>query len=114
MEIKITKREKIYSQYNDMVATEYWLVYGKVYNQDKTMSRSFKLVVMLDLLDVMEHFEKETISEKNKKEYVDIITESYTSYINSFEDMQEFYSVCNETIINYNNFMKRIKPSYVW
>lgn len=114
MNIKITKRERIYTQYNDMVANEYWLVYGKVYNQDKTISRSFKLVVMLDLFDVMEYFEKETISEKDKKEYVDIITESYTSYINSFEDMKEFYSVCNETIINYNNFMKRIKPSYVW
>ena len=114
MNIKITKRETIYTQYNDMVSNEYWLVYGKVYNQDKTLSRKFKLVVMIDLFDVMEYFEKNTISEKNKKEYVDIITESYTSYINSFDDMKEFYNVCNETIINFNNFIKRIKPSYVW
>lgn len=114
MNIKITKRETLYTQYNDMVSNEYWLIHGKVYNQDKTLSRKFKLVVMFDLLDVMEFFEKDTISKKDKIEYVDIILESYTSYINSFDDMKEFYNVCNETITNFNNFIKRIKSNYVW
>lgn len=106
MEIKITKKQCIYKEYNDMVANEYWLVAGKIYNDDKTFSKRFRLVIWYDLQDVQEYFDKDYATEKDKKLYLDELIYSYTDTINDYKDTKEFYDLCNNTINNYNKLIQ--------
>lgn len=106
MEIKITKKQCIYKQYNDMVANEYWLVSGKIYNDDKTFSKKFRLVIWYDLQDIQEYFDKDYATEKDKKLYLDELIYSYTDTIKDYKDTKEFYDLCNETINNYNKLIR--------
>lgn len=56
MEIKITKRQKLLEINNDMCHNYYYLVNGRIYNDDKTAYRKFKFIPWFDIIDVDEYF----------------------------------------------------------
>ena len=72
----------------------------------KNDMRRFKFVFWFDIFDVMEYFEKDVITQKDLSEYANEIAwntiETYKNDIKSYNDCQEFYDWCNETIKKYN------------
>lgn len=56
-EIKITKKEKICEINNEMCHNFYYLIHGRLYNQNKTRYKKFKFVIFFDIFDVMEFYE---------------------------------------------------------
>ena len=106
MEIKITKRELLKKNINDMEAREWWLVHGKIYNDDKTFSKRFRVVIDFEWQDIQDYFEKDSFTDADRKQYINVLVDYYTCYINDFDHVKEFYNMCNETITNYNNKRK--------
>lgn len=108
---KITKIKSLKEVNNDMVDNYYCLVYGRLYNNEHTMYRKFKFVLFVDMFNVQEYFEKDVISKKDIKDYLDIyalstclsyeLDENGTYY--DKDKLKEFYDFCNKTIDNYNN-----------
>lgn len=111
VDFKITKRKKILEINNDMVHNYYYLIYGKIYNEDKTRYRKFKYVEWFDIFDVQEYFEnKKYITENDIKEYLNILENTYLLNIKHYNDtknLKEFYDYCNETIKHYNDIYSR-------
>lgn len=104
LDFRITKKEKLYEQNNDMAHNYYYLIHGRIYNEDKTRYRRFRYVEWFDIFDVQEFYEKDYITKEDIKNYVDELSVStIESYISS---LKEFYKFCNETIDNYNNLAK--------
>ena len=105
LDFRITKKEKLYEQNNDMAHNYYYLIHGRIYNtEDKTRYRRFRYVEWFDIFDVQEFYEKDYITKEDIKNYVDELSVStIESYISS---LKEFYKFCNETIENYNNLAK--------
>lgn len=106
---KITKKQKILEVNNDMAHNYYFLVYGHIYNEDKTRYRKFKFVIWFDIFDLQEYFDKEYITDDDVKEYVSFCVEGIeNSYITEIKDyydtegLKNFYDYCRETIENYN------------
>lgn len=109
---EITKKQKLLEVNNDMCHNYYYLIYGKIYNENKTRYRKFKFVVWFDIFDLQEYFEKDIIYKEDIKNYIDDLIFGascvYTDNIKSFDDekgLKEFYNYCNETIKNYNNII---------
>ena len=109
---EITKKQKLLEVNNDMCHNYYYLIYGRIYNENKTRYRKFKFVVWFDIFDVQEYFEKDIIYKEDIKNYVDDLifgaSCAYRDNIKSFDDekgLKEFYNYCNETIKNYNNII---------
>ena len=102
MEIKITKKEKLQEINNEMVHNFYYLVYGRIYNDDNTKYKKFKLVLFFDVFDVQEYFEQDFYTKDNIKNFVDALIDSYTSLITDYNKTQYFYEICNDTIKRYN------------
>ena len=105
MNIKITRRKKLYEVNNDMVHNWYYLINGRIYNDDNTMYRTFKFVEWFDVFDVQEYFEEDKI---NVKEYLEECISCRLGYINNFDDCQAFYDMCNDTINNWNKLAKHL------
>ena len=106
---KITKKQKILEVNNDKAHNFYYLVYGKIYNEDKTRYRKFKFVEWFDIFDLQEYFDKDYITNDDVKEYVDFCIEgienSYITEIKDYNDtegLKNFYDYCNDTIKRYN------------
>ena len=70
VDFKITKKQKILEVNNDKAHNFYYLVYGHIYNEEKTRYRKFKFVEWFDIFDLQEYFEKEYITEDDIKQYV--------------------------------------------
>lgn len=105
VDFKITKKQKLKEVNNDMAHNYYYLIYGRIYNEEKTRCKRFKYVVWFDIFDLQEYFEKDFINEKDIKEYLNSIENGYLLAIKDYNDirgLREFYDYCNETIINYN------------
>ena len=56
MEIKITKTEKLQEINNSMVHNFYYLIHGRIYNDEKTRYKKFKFVLFFDAFDIQEYF----------------------------------------------------------
>ena len=102
MDIRITKKEKLQEINNDMVHNFYYLIYGRIYNDDKTYYKKFKFVLFFDAFDVQEYFEQDFYTKDNIKNYVDALIDGYTSLIPDYTKTQYFYEICNDTIKRYN------------
>lgn len=109
---EITKKQKLLEVNNDMCHNYYYLIYGKIYNENKTRYRKFKFVEWFDIFDMQEYYEKDFITNTEIKAYVnnliDSIGCSYIDDIKNYNDekgLKEFYNYCNETIKNYNNII---------
>lgn len=106
MEIKITKRTLVYHPNNDMVCNWYYLVQGRIINDQKTRFRKFKFIVMFDADDLWEWNNKETISQADLREYTDELAYAqFTCYIANYDDVSEFYKLCSESIERYNKLI---------
>lgn len=107
VDFKITKKQKILEVNNDMAHNYYYLVYGRIYNKEKTRYRKFKFVEWFDIFDLQEYFEKEYITNDDIKQYVNelIDTTNITNIkdYNDKEGLKNFYDFCNDTIRRYNN-----------
>lgn len=104
--VELTKREKLLEVNNDMCHNFYYLQYGRIYNANKTSFKRFKFVEWFDIFDVMEYFDKESVTQKEINEYINIITwdtvYTFRDLIKSFDDCSQFYDMCIETIKEYN------------
>lgn len=104
--IEFTKLEKVLEVNNSMCHNYYYMQYGRIYNADKTRFRRFKFVIWFDIFDVMEYFEKDTVSKQNivecASEFAWSEYESKAYLIKSYDDCKAFYYWCNETIENFN------------
>lgn len=109
---EITKKQKLLEINNDMCHNYYYLIYGRIYNENKTRYRKFKFVEWFDIFDMQEYYEKDFITNTEIKAYVnnliDSIGCSYIDDIKNYNDekgLKEFYNYCNDTIKNYNNII---------
>lgn len=112
VDYKITKVHKLYEVNNEKCHNYYYLIYGKIYNENKTRYRKFKFVEWFDIFDMQEYYEKDFITNTEIKAYVnnliDSIGCSYIDDIKNYNDekgLKEFYNYCNDTIKNYNNII---------
>lgn len=99
MEIKITKRQKLYEQHNDMISNYYYLVYGKIFNDNNTKYKKFKFVIHFDGYDLAE-------LEMNKEDYLGLSINNMIEEIVSYENTKRFYELCNKSINDYNDLAK--------
>ena len=103
---EITKTQKIKEVNNDMCHNYYYLIHGRIYNEDKTRMRKFKYVLWFDIFDVQEFFEdKEYITYNDILEYRNNLEVPYLHNIKDYNDkkgLKAFYEYCNETIKQYN------------
>ena len=102
MEIKITKKEKLQEINNSMVHNFYYLIHGRIYNDDKTKYKKFKFVLFFDVFDVQEYFEQDYYTPDNIKDYIDALIDGYISLIPNYENTTGFFITCNDTITRYN------------
>ena len=107
MEIKITKKTKLLEVNNSMVHNYYYLINGKIYNDDDdTKYKKFKFVLLFDIFDLQEYYEDyEEITEEMKK-YIEEMVFCCTGMINDYDKLDNFYEFCNSTIENYNRINK--------
>lgn len=107
VDFEITKTKKLLETNNEMAHNYYYLIYGRIYNEEKTRMRKFKYVVWFDIFDLQEYFEKDIITEDDIKQYVNelIDTTNITNIkdYNDKEGLKNFYDFCNDTIRRYNN-----------
>lgn len=109
IDFKITKKQKLYEVNNEKCHNYYYLICGRIYNENKTRYRRFKFVEWFDIFDMQEYYEKDFIYKEDIKNYVDDLSFSYLDSIKSYDNeksLKEFYNYCNETIENYNNIVK--------
>lgn len=102
MDIKITKRQLLKEVNNDMVHAFYYLVYGRIYNSSKTRYKKFKFVVHFEAWEIQEYFEQDGYTEESKREFIEEMIFCYIGAIKSYDDMKDFYELCNDTINRYN------------
>lgn len=107
VDFKITKKQKILEVNNDKAHNFYFLVYGHIYNENKTRYRKFKYVEWFDIFDLQEYFDKDYITEDDIKQYVnDLVENTHITDIKDYNDtegLKKFYDYCNQTIRNYND-----------
>ena len=110
LDFEITKVNKIYEVNNCVCHNYYYIYYGRIYNENRTRYRKFKFIEWFDIFDVEEYFEKDYITNKDIKEYANVLTDnSYLTSIHDYNDkenLKKFYDYCNDTIRNYNSIIK--------
>lgn len=105
-EVNITKRKKLLEINNDMVYNIYYLIQGRIYNKNKTKYKKFKFVLFYDIWDLLEYYEEyDKITKDMEKDFINDLIYGYTQYINSYEDVNYFYELCDDTIKNYNKII---------
>lgn len=102
--MEITKINRLLEVRNDMVHNYYYLVYGRLYNEDKTMYKKFRFVIMFDAFDVQEYFDRDFFTKEDLKQFAkdyayNFIDCNYSGY----ESFTNFVKECNKTIDEYNN-----------
>ena len=132
-DIKITKHERLDNN-GGIFLTRMYLT-GKITNRVNGRYRPFRVIVGFCIDDVYcaalddayytkyEDYDSDTyskfeeafdrkhkcqVSDKQIKEYADnIFYDLYAEYINSYDDCKEFYQMCNDTIHEYNDWLRR-------
>ena len=113
MEIKITKRTKLLEINNEMCHNFYYLVHGKIYNDNHTAYRKFKFVCWFDIFDVDEYFNGDDsdeaydvpITKDMIMEYLDECIWATITMVKDYDDetsLKYFYDLCNDSIMRYN------------
>ena len=106
MEIKITKKQKLLSVRNEWVAGDYYLIHGRIINEDKTSFYRFKFVLHIDLAcDLWDG--------ENDIPYDEALNDIIWSFCDQagndydFVNIARFYRLCNKTIENWNSSVSR-------
>ena len=111
MEIKITKRKLIDEAHNSTVGDQWWyLVNGRIENDDGTYYKPFKFVLFFDGDDMWDagYFENDDrITKKKLSDYVYELSWAMTGLIKSFDDCNDFIDACNDTIDKWNDMKRR-------
>ena len=102
MEIKINKTEKLLEVNNTMVHNFYFLIKGRMYNNSKTESKKFKFVIWFDVFELLEYFESDSYSESDIYDFLNDLTANELSLIKSYDDCQDFYNKCHQSIDKFN------------
>ena len=104
--VELTKREKVLEVNNSMCHNFYYLQYGRIYNAEHKRFRKFKFVLWFDIFDVMEYFEKDSVTKQEiaevANEFAWSMCEASKSLIKSYDDCRAFYDWCNQTINDFN------------
>lgn len=106
IDFKITKTKLLLEQNNDMCHNFYYLIQGRLFNEEKTKYRKFKFVEWFDIFDAMEYFEKDSVTKTEIKQLALELACSYIEQVNDYSDeksLKDFYAMCNETIKDWNN-----------
>ena len=113
VDFEITKTQKIREVNNDMCHNYYYLIHGRIYNEDRTRMRKFKFVEWFDIFDLQEYYEKDVITKNEIKAYVEnLVDNTGSSYIGDIKDyndekgLKAFYAYCSETIDHYNRLLR--------
>ncbi len=130
--IKITKREMLDEHCGCF--TSHMYITGRIYNKDMSQYRRFNAIVDYCTDDIYENeldsayydkyedFDRDTFSEfrekfdekynltdKKRKDYTDMVFYNcYASYIRSYDDMGDFYQICEDSIKGYRERFKRV------
>lgn len=105
MEIKITKREKLLSVRNEWVSNDYWLIHGRIYNDEKNAFYRFKFVLHID--PSFDLWDIETETDRDYKEAMEEMIFSFCDFIAAdfFSNelaRRRFVNMCNDTIMGWN------------
>lgn len=107
---EITRIQKLLEINNDMAHNYYYLCYGRIYNETHAKYKKFKFVIWFDIFDVMEFYEKDSVTNNEIKEYAhELAYNNYLANIKNYNDekrLKEFYEYCHETIENYNKIVR--------
>lgn len=98
--IKITKKTLIKK---GMFNYKFFLINGRIYNLLKTHYKRFRCIISFDENDLYDYFEKERITLNEKQEFMQELICVNTFLINAYDDTDEFYASCRESLINFNN-----------
>lgn len=110
IDFEITKKQKILEVNNEMCHNYYYLIYGRLYNENRTKYKKFKYILFFDIWDLLEYYEKDFVTQEEIKDYIEAIENPYLTSISNYNDIkniENFYKFCNETIENYNNLILR-------
>lgn len=109
MDIKITKKEILQEMNNDMTTYKKYLVYFKLLDDTKKFSRKGHFIQVVYHDDLFEFADADRLTEKQQKEITnEILIDTIYSYCQNFEDTNDLYNFCNNTIKEYNNSIKKI------
>lgn len=107
MKNKVTKIIKLHEVNNDMTHNYYYLVHGRLIDNDTKMYLKYKFVMWFDIFDVQEYFDKDIITKSDLKQYKEDLSYNYIVHnikdVNDKEHIKEFLKECNSTIEEYNN-----------
>ena len=110
IDFEITKKQKILEVNNEMCHNYYYLIHGRLYNENKTKYKKLKYILFFDIWDLLEYYEKDFVTQEEIKDYIEAIENPYLTSISNYNDIkniENFYKFCNETIENYNNLILR-------
>lgn len=114
MEVKITKRQLLRHDNNDMVTNWFYKVNGRIYNDSGDRYRSFRFVAWIDGDDLWFYDgDGKTDNEEDwtfvpLDEYLDYYAiPGFTNLIKSYDDTTAFYDACNESIEHWNDLVSR-------
>ena len=104
--IELTTHSKIKEVNNEKCHNYYYVQHGRIYNANHTRFRRFKFILWFDIYDVQDFFEEDLVTIHDIVRYA---TECGINYcdnhqhlIQSFNECDDFYVWCNETINHYN------------
>lgn len=97
-EIKKTKRSLLHEICNEKCHNWYYYIRGRIYDEQKTRYRKFAFIVFLD---VLEELDGDTYTKADIKDYLNEVIDGMP-YPDDFDNCQNFFNICNETIDNYN------------
>ena len=95
---KITGRRKLDEWHNTQWSGAEYKITGRTYNAAKTNYLPWKLVIMIDFMDL---WDEETEREIPLAEYIENEIDSYLDIL-YYSGPAEFIDACNETIRRYN------------
>lgn len=106
MTFKITKRKLLKEVNNCMCHNWYYLIYGRIYNDEHTKYRRFKYIKWFDVFDMLEWLHDDnddcTYTTQDVKNYLTELIGCDLELVNSFDDTEQFYEFCNRTIADWN------------
>lgn len=121
-DIKITRREIIREDRNSCVSNHFWKVNGKIISADKKWSRKFRMVIWIDFCNDL--WDEEFQRDMPERLVLDDMIFGYLDTIPADadfmcdDDFKEFYRICNDSIVKYNEMNKpyweRRKSAYAW
>ena len=80
----------------------YYLIHGRIINDEKTRYKKFKFVLFFDAFDIQEYFEQEYYTKDNIKDYINALIDGYIGIIQDYNNTRDFFITCNQTIERYN------------